>query len=53
MRAWELLFEGTKNVHLVHLEDLIFDHGYSGAIRAVKLATGVRNTLSRGRGNQK
>jgi len=52
MRAWELLFEAGKNVHLVHLEDLIFDHGYKGAIRAVKLATGVRNTLSQGRGKQ-
>ena len=53
MRAWELLFEASgKNVHLVHLEDLIFDHGYKGAMRAVKLATGVRNTLAQGRGKQ-
>ena len=37
MRAWELLFEASgKNVHLVHLEDLIFDHGLKGAMRAIK-----------------
>ena len=53
MRAWELLLEKAgKNVHLVHLEDLIFDHGYSGAMRAIKLATGVRNTLAKGRGKR-
>ena len=51
MRAFELLME-AKNTHLVHLEDLVLDHGYAGALRALKVATGVRNTLAKGRGNR-
>lgn len=51
MRAFELLME-AKNTHLVHLEDLVLDHGYAGALRALKVATGVRNTLAKGRGQR-
>jgi len=51
MRAYELLME-AKNTHLVHLEDLVLDHGYDGAARALRVATGVRNTLARGRGQR-
>ena len=51
MRAYELLMEG-KNPHLVHLEDLVLDKGYAGAQEALRLATGVRNVLSRGKGKR-
>ena len=51
MRAYELLMEG-KNPHLVHLEDLVLDKGYVGAQEALRLATGVRNVLSRGKGKR-
>ena len=51
MRAFELLFE-RKNTHLTHLEDLVLDDGYNGTKRALIVATGVRNTLSRGRGKR-
>lgn len=51
MRAHELLTE-AKNPHLAHLEDLVFDRGYSGAVESLKLANGVRNMLSKGRGKR-
>lgn len=52
MRAFELLTEAAKNTHLVHLEDLVLDHGYAGATKALQVASGVRNTLAKGRGSR-
>lgn len=37
-----------KNVHLVHLEDLVFDEGYSGAEKALQYLDGVRDMLAQG-----
>lgn len=51
MRAHEILTE-AKNPHLAHLEDLVFDRGYNGAVESLKLANGVRNMLSKGRGKR-
>lgn len=51
MRARELLTE-AKNPHLAHLEDLIFDRGFEGAIESIKLATGIRNMLAKGKGKR-
>ncbi len=49
MRAYELLTE-AKSPHMTHLEDLVLDSGYAGAVEALKYATGVRNMLSSGKG---
>ena len=49
MRARELLTE-AKNPHIAHLEDLVFDKGYIGALESIKLATGIRNMLAKGKG---
>lgn len=49
MRAFEILTEGA-NPHMTHLEDLVLDSGYAGAVEALKYATGVRNMLSSGKG---
>jgi len=49
MRAYEILTEG-KNPHMTHLEDLVLDSGYAGAVEALRYATGVRNMLSSGKG---
>jgi hypothetical protein len=49
MRAYEILTEG-KNPHMTHLEDLVLDNGYAGAVEALKYATGVKNMLSSGKG---
>lgn len=51
MRAHELLTE-AKNPHLAHLEDLVFDRGYNGAVESLKLVNGVRNMLAKGRGRR-
>jgi hypothetical protein len=37
-----------KNVHLTHLEDLVFDRGYAGATQAVQYLNGVRDMLAQG-----
>ena len=39
-----------KNVHLAHLEDLVFDEGYAGAERALQYLDGVRDMLAQGGG---
>ena len=39
-----------KNVHLVHLEDLVFDEGYAGAEQALQYLDGVRDMLAQGGG---
>ena len=51
MRAYELLFE-AKSPHLQHLEDLILDDGYSGAVAAIKLADDIRIMMARGQGKK-
>jgi len=52
--VWYLV-EGKegKNVHLTHLEDLVFDEGYSGAQKALQYVNGVRDMLAQGGGKQK
>lgn len=51
MRAYELLFEATTP-HLQHLEDLVLDDGYNGAVSAIKLSDNIRIMMSRGRGKK-
>jgi len=53
-QAWYLV-EGKegKNVHLTHLEDLVFDEGYAGAQKALQYVNGVRDMLAQGGGKQK
>jgi len=52
--SW-FLIEGKegKNVHLTHLEDLVFDEGYAGAEKALNYISGVREMLAQGGGKQK
>ena len=47
--AW-LLTESAKNVHLEHLEDLIFNKGYAGAVEAVNYVESLRGMLAEGTG---
>ena len=42
-----------KNLHLTHVEDLILDNGYDGAVRAIQFVDGVRDMLAQGGGKQK
>lgn len=51
MRAYELLTE-AKNPHMTHLEDLVLDDGYAGAIAALQHASGVRTVLAKGEGDK-
>lgn len=58
MRVTDILQNNTslleaaagKNVHLVHLEDLVFDEGYAGAEKALQYLDGVRDMLAQGGG---
>lgn len=52
MRAYEILTEAAASPHLVHLEDLVLDRGYAGAVSALKIADGVRALLSKGKGSK-
>jgi hypothetical protein len=45
-----LLTESTKNTHLEHLEDLIFNSGYAGAQAALDYVESLRQMLAEGTG---
>lgn len=45
-----LLTESAKNVHLEHLEDLIFNNGYAGAQAALDHVESLRQMLAEGTG---
>lgn len=45
-----LLTESAKNVHLEHLEDLIFNSGYAGAQEALNYVESLRHMLAEGTG---
>lgn len=45
-----LLAESTKNLHLEHLEDLIFNNGYAGAKSALDYVESLRKMLADGVG---
>ena len=45
-----LLTESTKNTHLEHLEDLIFNNGYAGAQSALDYVESLRQMLAEGTG---
>jgi hypothetical protein len=45
-----LLTESAKNVHLEHLEDLIFNSGYAGAVEALNYIESLRGMLAEGTG---
>lgn len=47
-----LLCESAKNTHLEHLEDLIFNEGYSGAQRALNYLENLRRMFADGAGTQ-
>ena len=46
----EFLLTESKNVHLEHLEDLIFNKGYAGAEEAITYIDSLRNMLAEGTG---
>ena len=46
-----LLAESSKNLHLEHLEDLIFNSGYSGALEALNYVESLRIMFAEGTGN--
>ena len=45
-----LLTESAKNVHLEHLEDLVFNSGYAGAFEALNYIESLRHMLAEGTG---
>jgi len=46
----EFLLTESKNVHLEHLEDLVFNKGYAGAEEAVNYIDSLRHMLAEGTG---
>jgi hypothetical protein len=46
----EFMLTESKNVHLEHLEDLVFNNGYSGAIAAIDYIESLRHMLAEGTG---
>ena len=46
----EFLLTESKNVHLEHLEDLVFNRGYAGAEEALNYIDSLRNMLAEGTG---
>ena len=49
-QAPEFLLTESKNVHLEHLEDLIFNKGYAGAEEALNYIDSLRHMLAEGTG---
>jgi hypothetical protein len=47
-----LLCESTKNTHLEHLEDLVFNEGYTGAQRALNYLENLRRMFADGAGDR-
>ncbi len=48
---WQLLeSKEGKNLHLEHLEDLVFNEGYLGAKRALNYLESIRQMLAKGKG---
>lgn len=45
-----LLTESAKNVHLEHLEDLVFNSGHAGALAALDYIESLRHMLAEGTG---
>lgn len=45
-----LLTESAKNVHLEHLEDLVFNSGHAGALAALDYVESLRHMLAEGTG---
>lgn len=46
----EFLLNESKNTHLEHLEDLVFNSGYAGAISALDYVESLRGMLAEGTG---
>jgi hypothetical protein len=49
----ESFIREDKNLHLEHAEDLIFDQGYDGAVKALKYIDAVVDVLEQGQGKSK
>ena len=48
---WQLLeSKEGKNLHLEHIEDLVFNEGYLGAKRALNYLESIRQMLAKGKG---
>ena len=45
------LLTESKNTHMEHLEDLVFNNGYAGGVEALNYADSVRSMLADGQGN--
>jgi hypothetical protein len=46
----EFLLTESKNTHLEHVEDLIFNQGYAGAVEALNFIESLRHMLAEGTG---
>lgn len=46
----DFMLTESKNVHLEHLEDLVFNQGYAGAIAALDYVESLRHMLAEGTG---
>lgn len=49
---WILLESAGKNTHLEHIEDVIFNEGYSGLVRIIDFLDGLKNLFAKGGGDQ-
>ena len=46
----DFLLTESKNTHLEHVEDLIFNQGYAGAVEALNFIESLRHMLAEGTG---
>ena len=46
--SWKLFENEGKNTHLEHIEDLVFNNGYDGAVRAFEYLDAVKGLLEGG-----
>lgn len=49
---WMLMESSGKNTHLEHIEDVIFNEGYSGLVRIIDFLDGLKNLFAKGGGDQ-
>ena len=47
--SWKLFEAEGKNTHLEHIEDLVFNNGYDGAVRAFEYLDAVKLAKTKGR----
>ena len=46
VKSFKTLITEQKNVHMEHIEDILFDEGVAGARRAINFMQGMRDMLA-------